>query len=442
MTYVHQMPKLNGYIQPTGGQVYQPLVCNQQHQQGYNTPVASMGVPSLGYAPVQVIPMPVDAQFSHVGQPQQVIYSTQQCQSIPQNSSGNTTSPTAAPCVMYPLPCLQQSNPKVNRASSVISSTASTPLWSCYSPGYVNAYVNTPAISCTSCTPQQCSKTYLDVPPVLNIIQRNIQSSNFPQQMSCNINMNQVQRGRQDVSRKTSSIISATDSNSQNKPKASLSSHFHDLKEKFKSTPVKEDESVWVGNLKYEEYRRNGASNLFITWPGPKSELIEKLRKFNLEVRDVLGTSDSNICNVIFQTHPIARKAFTMQNKIRLRIVPPKNSDRMWLRNPSPTFLVKYETKCRLVVKTGKAECHDIVGELLEGCLISADQLKGNRIRVVCCEGSFTFPGGKVVEMKGVLNKSGKNPPLGWISYRSEYKKESYVIRRSWCQLKHYIYNK
>jgi len=80
---------------------------------------------------------------------------------------------------------------------------------------------------------------------------------------------------------------------------------------------------------------------------------------------------------VIFAAHNNARKAFLMQREIKLRMVPPKNSSRNWLRNPSPKFLVKFETRCRLVVKKGKAECQEIVGDLLmthyhkqKGCIV------------------------------------------------------------------------
>jgi len=191
--------------------------------------------------------------------------------------------------------------------------------------------------------------------------------------------------------------------------------------------------------LAFEEWK-NGGSNLFITWSGRKAELANKLHLFHLKVRDIFSTSDESILNVVFESHPIARKAFTMQNQIRMRIVPPKDSHRIWWRNPSPQFLVKYETKCQLVVKKGKKECHDTVGELLPGCLITADQLKGHRIRVLCCEGSFMFPGGSIVQMKGVLNKSHEKASLGWISYRCKHTKETLVIRRSWNNLGDYLY--
>jgi len=117
------------------------------------------------------------------------------------------------------------------------------------------------------------------------------------------------------------------------------------------------------------------------------------------------------------------------------------------LRNPSPDFLVKFETKYRLVVKKGKADCHDNVGDLLmsnsreqKGCLIWADQLKGHRIRVVKCVGNFMFADGRVVAMKGVSSKSNKKKSLGWISYRCRNSRELFVTRRSWNSLRDYIF--
>jgi len=216
----------------------------------------------------------------------------------------------------------------------------------------------------------------------------------------------------------------------------------YELAEKLKKNGVKrkEEENIWLGSCDYHEYCHENGSNLYITWSGSKAELVEKLQKLNLEVRDIFSTSDENVCNVIFKSHPIARKAFTMQHIIRLRIVPPRNSHRIWMRNPSPTFLVKFETKRRLVVREGRAECHDIVGELLEGCMITADQLKWHRMRIVCCEGQFMFPGGKIVEMRAVPCKSNERVSLGWISYYCKYTKESLVIRRSWNMLSDYIY--
>lgn len=422
-TFAYQMPQ----IQQRGTPLYQPATYNQQHQfqQGYTFPCAQMGVSSFAYAPVQVQSMPMGVPLQHQFQPNQVFYPVQQCQPTPQDCVPMPLSSPAVPSIMVPVSYSQQINPEFYQASpSVASSTASTPILSCYStPGYSTpyGYVSTPVMSSASCTPIQCPAPCQDVPPVLNL-NHSLQAGTMPQGISCSINMGPVPQGFPKVS--------------GTPPTAYETSH----SPPEKLVPRNEEEDLWPGTCNYVEYQRDGGSNLFITWSGSLAKLVEKLHSFKLDVRDICSTSDENVCNVIFESHPIARKAFTMQHQIRLRIVPPKSSHRIWLRNPSPKFLVKFETKCKLVVRKGKAECHDIVGELLKGSLISADQLKGHRIRVVCCEGSFMFPGGKIVEMKGVPNKSEEKASLGWISYRSKYTKESLVIRRSWNMLSDYIY--
>jgi len=416
--FAYQMPQ----VQQAGIPLYQPLTYDQQHQfqQGQTFPCAQMGVHSFAYAPVQVQAMPTGIPLQHQFQPNQVFYPVQQCQPTPQGCVPMPLSNTGVPSIMMPL---SYSQPELYQASpSVVSSTVSTPVLSCYStPTYSMPYANlsTPVMSSASCTPIQCPAPCLDVPPELNL-NHNLQAGTIPQGISCNINMGTVPSG---FPKDIPPIA--------NEP---------NLSQTATVVPRKEEDNLWPGTCNYVEYQRDGGSNLFITWSGSTAKLVEKLLSYKLGVRDVCSTSDENVCNVIFESHPIARKAFTMQHQIRLRIVPPKNSHRIWLRNPSPKFLVKFETKCKLVVRKGKAECHDIVGELLKGCLILADQLKGHRIRVVCCEGSFMFPGGKIVEMKGVPNKSEEKASLGWISYRCKYTKESLVIRRSWNLLSDYIY--
>lgn len=324
-------------------------------------------------------------------------------------------------------------------ASSVVSSTLSTP--SISSPVYVNAsgYI-TPVLSSASCTPIPCSTTRRDVPPLLDLIKNNAPKYSFPQRISCNINVEPVATVCQSAPQKPTSVSRACINSEENPAKMLINPIFSgESVEKIQNTAGEDDENLWQGNLRYKEWR-NGGSNLFITWSGRKAELVKKLHSFKLKVRNISGTSDKNIVNVIFQTHPIARKAFTMQNQLRVRIVPPKNSRRLWWRNPSANFLVKFETRCQLVVKEGKAECHGVVGELLPGCLITADQLKGDRLRVLCCAGSFKFPGGKIVKMKGDLDTSHEKASLGWVSYRCEHTKATLVIRRSWNKLGDYIY--
>lgn len=153
--------------------------------------------------------------------------------------------------------------------------------------------------------------------------------------------------------------------------------------------------------------------------------------------------SDDGIFNVVFENHLSARKAFLMQGEIRLRMVPPKGSHRNWFRHPSPDFLVKYETRRRLVAKKRKA----VVGSFLmsnsqqqKGCIIWADKLKGLRIRVVSCQGNFRFPDGKVVKMNRVPTGSDHQKSLGWILYRYRHTRGSFISRRSGNKLCDYIY--
>merc|ERR1719193_1142952 len=393
-------------------------------------------MPSMGFAPVTVQSMPMNISMPQHLHQQQVVYPAQDSRSAPQYWSHVPNS--AFPYIVSPV-AFPQVNLETQQASSVASSTVSTPV-SCFSsPGYVSyGYINTPILSSASCTPIPSSMIYPEVPPALDLEESNTQGSGYPRRISCNINSGSVLSVPG-----TPATVDDTSANSgKNTPATSSNSSLKEAIEKIgRIGATVEEVNLWTGSLNYEEYQLNGGSNLFITWSGAKEALAEKLQSFKLKGREVLSTKDKNICNVVFESHPIARKAFTMQRQIRVRIVPPKNSHRIWFRNPSPTFLVKFETKCRLTIRKGKAEWHEVVGELLEGCLITADQLKGNRIRVICCEGNFVFPGGNTVEIKGVSSNSEKNSSLGWISYRCKHTNELFVVRRSWNKLGDYLYN-
>jgi len=109
--------------------------------------------------------------------------------------------------------------------------------------------------------------------------------------------------------------------------------------------------------------------------------------------------------------------------------------------------VVKYETKFRLTLRSGKAPIHDIVGDFVmsnyqekKGCYIWADQLKGNRIRVVGCDGNFKLPNGEVVYRQIPPRMGLKNVAIGWVSYRNKHSRDDFVIRRSGNILSEYIY--
>jgi len=317
----------------------------------------------------------------------------------------------------------QHSSPKV-----FANSVNTTPLVGCSTmPGYLNSYgyVNRSVVPSTPCTPMSCVTQSTVAPPTFHL-SNNVSNTSIPDQISCNINP-------------TPEPLALTDSEGAYKTVS-------DVMEVNKPYE-KEAENLWLGNCSYKEYTHNGGSNLFVSWYGSEAGLSRKLRRYRFEIRSMCSCNNDGLFNVVFENHLNARKAFLMQKEIQLRMVPPKESHRNWLRNPSPKFLVKFETKCRLVVKEGKAECHEIVGDLLmsncqqqKGCIIWADQLKGHRIRIVSCEGNFMFPGGRVVQMKGVPDSDRQTTSLGWISYRCRFTRESFVTRRSGNKLGDYIY--
>lgn len=224
------------------------------------------------------------------------------------------------------------------------------------------------------------------------------------------------------------------------------------VKHMTEATVAKEEEDLWAGTCMFVESKQNSGATLFVTWFRSRALLVGKLRQFELEVKHIHSTRDKRVFNVAFDSHACARKAFTMQRTIGVRMVPPKKSHFKWLRHPSPKFIVKYETKRLLIIRKGKAETHGIVGELLptknkeQRCFVWADQLKGHRIHIIGCEG-ILYQDGVVVKMtaiprkfEGVVKKGDRVPSLGWISYKSKFTKEKFVERRSGNLLSDYIY--
>jgi len=210
------------------------------------------------------------------------------------------------------------------------------------------------------------------------------------------------------------------------------------------------DGAIYTKNFNYAEEQHPRHSNLYVNWSGTGDELRGELEQRSLEVHSIFSTTIRNLWNVVFDLHSSARKAFTTQREIKIRMVPPRRSKKNWFRNPSPKFLVQYETKCRLDVRQGKAVVHDLVGVLLmsrsscqerKGCYIWADQLKGHRIRIVGCVGKFMFPSKRVINMKEIPQNPVGNAPIGWVSYRNRHTREEYVTRISGNLLQEYIYN-
>jgi len=401
----HRMPQV--FVQPPVPQAYQQVSCDPQNY--YNFPTSQAEAPIPGYMnmlPYQLQQTPITTSrtcalpFPYVAYPVQ----TEQSLATGEDLMYYSTTPNTTANSMNTTPSSDCSNMPANINSY--------------------GYVNSSMVTSTPGTPISGVKSSV-VPPKFNLTFNEL-NPNTPDKIPCNINPNKRQCDL---------------------PKREGTSTSESEKIEVSMPYTKEDEDLWQGNCSYEDNIYSGGSNLFITWNGTESDLHRKLQEYQLEIVSLSRCSDDGIFNVVFENHLSARKAFLMQREIKMRMVPPKGSHRNWLRNPSPKFPVKFETRCRLVVKKGKADSHGTVGDLLmsscqqqKGCIIWADQLKGHRIRVVSCEGNFMFPGGRVVHMKGVSTNSDRQRSLGWISYRCRYTRESFVTRRSGNKLSDYIY--
>jgi len=209
-------------------------------------------------------------------------------------------------------------------------------------------------------------------------------------------------------------------------------------------------DAIYKTSFSYTEDTHEKHSNLYINWAGKTAQLRHKLELRRLGVHSIKKTSIKDLWNVVFDSHSGARKAFTTQREIKIRMVPPRGSKKNWCRSPGPKFLVQYETKCRLDVREGKAVVHNLVGTLLmstsssqecKGCRIWADQIKGHRIRIVGIVGKFMFPCKKVINIKEIPPMPVGNTPFGWVSYKSRTTREEFVTRISGNLLEEYIFN-
>jgi len=192
-------------------------------------------------------------------------------------------------------------------------------------------------------------------------------------------------------------------------------------------------------------------SYLYVTFneqvSNPEKELeriLLKEHKFCIE--EIRRCGDSNVFSVLFDKHASAKRAFSFQRKIRLRMQPPKYSKRNWFRNPAPNFHVKFETRRRLTVKKGKSTSAKNVGELLmtdakngKGCEIWTDQLKGNRLRIVGFVGRLLLTNGEIIE-NNEPPSGVKKEIVGWISIRSKVTKAEFVDRKSGNSIEEYLY--
>jgi len=173
-------------------------------------------------------------------------------------------------------------------------------------------------------------------------------------------------------------------------------------------------------------------------------KLKEILRERGLEVQDIGKTRTRGVLVVLFKSHEFAKRAFTLQKEIGLRMEPPCYTKRYWFKNPSPNFQVVFETTRRLTVKTGKSSSNVKIGDFLMmdarkgvGCIVWGDQMKGHRMRVVNYVGKLIQTDGRIVEKKSLSEPK----IVGWISTQCHKTKEKLVLRKSMNKIQDYIYD-
>jgi len=434
-------------------------------EQRYNSfPAPLPGCVSMLLFPIPVHVLPMTISQPHSSQSVLGCYPMKQnqTQGIQQNMTTlNLTD--RFPCMMQPSRFSRFNNYDMLELPQIVgSSYLNTPVVNYFGgqPKYFHSNSNFEAAVFPTVSSNQLLKTrkYPDAEPNLEIESNVLQDHFFLEQNSSS--MKQFLSSSEHLPVRAIAINKYTSLSSASiEPTADPSSTYIETllnnREKYERSlrgTRKGDEDLWPGSCTYIVNKENKGSSLFATWSRSSSELVNKFNLHNFKVNHVNRTSDDQVHHIVFENHASARKAFTMQCEMHLRLVPPKKSPFKWLRNPSPSFLVMYETIRPLIVRKGKAQSHDIVGELLiskgikqKGCLVWADQLKRDRIRVLMCRGNLRLPGGRIVHMKGlsnskVLDISVQGTSLGWISYRSRFSKEMFVIRRSGNLLSDYIY--
>jgi len=232
----------------------------------------------------------------------------------------------------------------------------------------------------------------------------------------------------------------------QNSP-SPIEDYFSDLQSVFSNPRSQSRSTDGVENgiklLQKTFDESKDGSFLFVT-----TNNIEKLQLLlserGLEVQDIGKTRKQGVLVVLFKTHELAKRAFTTQQEIGIRMVPPNFTKRNWFKNPSPKFPVFFETTRRLTLKAGKSSSNEKIGDFLmmdakmgRGCLVLADQMKGHRIRIVGYIGKFMTTDGRIIEQRSM----SKQNIVGWISTQSQKTKEKFVWRKSMNKISDYVYD-
>jgi len=188
-------------------------------------------------------------------------------------------------------------------------------------------------------------------------------------------------------------------------------------------------------------------SYLFVRTDNPK-RLVSILNERGCYVKDIGKSKTPGVLLVLFQTHKMAKRAFTTQRDIGLQMVPHSCTIKNWWRNPAPNFHVMFENKRRLTVKNGRSIDKMKVGDFLmidarreRGCTIWADQMKGKRLRIVGFVGRFRNMNGCIIERHAPPSDEEKTV-IGWISTVCNKTKIKLVVRLTGNKIEDYVFNR
>jgi len=128
-----------------------------------------------------------------------------------------------------------------------------------------------------------------------------------------------------------------------------------------------------------------------------KTQQILLIRKQFVEVGVDVDISMKNpqIYEVSFLNSKVAREMLWRSKEMTFKL------ENNWICRPNPTVPLKYKSLCPLLINSGRSLNGNVVGKLEEGEIVTVNQVKGNRGRVIRCM------------------DNGETEIVGWISLKA-----------------------
>jgi len=124
----------------------------------------------------------------------------------------------------------------------------------------------------------------------------------------------------------------------------------------------------------------------------PIKRILSRFEELNISVEDVLSSDDKpNTYIVVFQNITEAQEALSKADEIGYRLT------KKWPKRPNPKRPIQYKSLKALIIRSGKAFSGKEVGTLEKGKIVTVNQIKGRRARLI-------------------EEKNGETVNLGWVS--------------------------